>query len=135
MERKKPDADTAAAWALLRKLPEASHLALGVPRMLLRLPYGKDTDPIEAFLDEKSPWGGVTGSYVVTLGPSSGAEPGTDSSLPTLTATIGAFTRLWLGVRPASGLTVTDRLSGPTELLEQLDWVLQLPDPKPDWDF
>jgi hypothetical protein len=42
---------------------------------------------------------------------------------------------LWLGVRPATGLAVTDELSGPPELLEALDWVLRLPDPKPDWDF
>ena len=44
-----PDADAAAAWAELRKLPEANYIALGLPRMLLRLPYGKDTDPVDAF--------------------------------------------------------------------------------------
>jgi type VI secretion system protein ImpC len=44
-----PDADAAGAWAELRKLPEASWLALGLPRMLLRLPYGRETDPIDAF--------------------------------------------------------------------------------------
>ncbi len=93
------------------------------------------TDPIAMLLDERSPWLGVTGQYVVTLGPSSGAEPGTDSALPTLSASTGAFTRLWLGVRPATGLAVTDELSGPPELLEELDWALRLPDPKPDWDF
>jgi type VI secretion system protein ImpC len=31
----------------LRKSPEASFLGLALPRFLLRLPYGKDTDPIE----------------------------------------------------------------------------------------
>jgi len=31
----------------LRKLPEASFLGLALPRFLLRLPYGKDTEPIE----------------------------------------------------------------------------------------
>lgn len=93
------------------------------------------TDPIESALDEGTPWRGITGDYVVTLGPSSGAEPGTDSSLPTLAASVGAFTRMWLGVRPSSGLAVTDRLYGPPELLEQLDWALRLPEPKPDWDY
>lgn len=44
-----PPADAAEAWAELRKLPEASWLALGLPRMLLRLPYGRDTDPIDVF--------------------------------------------------------------------------------------
>jgi len=38
-------------------------------------------------------------------------------------------------VRPATGLAVTDELEGPQELLEELAWVLRLPDPKPDWDF
>ena len=109
---------------------ERTHLRSGEVRFNLAL-----TDPIERFLDESAPWHGVAGDYVVTLGLSSGAEPGTDTSLPTLTASVGAFTRLWLGVRPASGLAVTDELSGPPELLEKLDWTLRLPDPKPDWDF
>ncbi len=93
------------------------------------------TDSIERFLDESAPWRGIAGDYVVTLGPSSGAEPGADASLPTLTTSVGAFTRMWLGVRPATGLAITDELSGPPELLERLDRALRLPDPKPDWDF
>jgi len=71
----------------------------------------------------------------VTLGPSSGAERGTDASLPTLTATVNALTRLWLGVRPATGLAVTDDLSGPLDLLQALDRAICLPEPKPDWDY
>jgi type VI secretion system protein ImpC len=31
----------------VRKLPEASFLGLALPRFLLRLPYGKNTDPVE----------------------------------------------------------------------------------------
>jgi hypothetical protein len=93
------------------------------------------SDPIARFLGDDAPWRGLSGDYVVTLGPSSGAEIGVDADLPTLTASVGAFTRLWLGVRPASGLAVTDALFGPPELLEALDWALRLPDPKPDWDF
>jgi type VI secretion system protein ImpC len=41
------DNENREAWAALRKLPEASFLGLVVPRFLLRLPYGKDTDPAE----------------------------------------------------------------------------------------
>jgi len=37
------------AWEALRKLPEAAYLGLALPRFLLRLPYGADTDPIEQF--------------------------------------------------------------------------------------
>ena len=92
-------------------------------------------DPIGDILGESEGWHGIGGDYIVTLGPSSGAEPRKDSALPTLTASVGAFTRLWLGVRSATSLSVTDALCGPQELLEELDWLLRLPDPKPDWDF
>ena len=37
------------AWEELRKIPEASYLALALPRFLLRLPYGRETEPIERF--------------------------------------------------------------------------------------
>ncbi len=109
---------------------ERTHLPMGPVRFNLRL-----TDPIERMLDDDAPWHGVSGEYIVTLGPTSGAERGRDDTLPTLTASVGAFTRLWLGVRPATGLAITDELSGPMELLERLDRILCLPDPKPDWDF
>ena len=92
-------------------------------------------DPVERFLEDGAPWGGVGGDYVATLGPESSARPGQEASLPTLTASVGAFTRLWLGVRPATGLAVTDDLNGPSGLLEALDRVLMLPEPQPDWDF
>jgi len=92
-------------------------------------------DPIGKFLDEDSPWQGIGGQYVVTLGPESSAETGYASDLPALEASVGAFTRLWLGVRPASSLAMTDQLRGPEALLAQLDRVLCLPEPKPDWDF
>jgi hypothetical protein len=92
-------------------------------------------DPIVSFLEDSAPWRGVTGDYVTTLGRQSGAERGTDSTLPTLTASVGAFTRLWLGVLPATGLAITDDLSGTRELLEELDWALRLPQPKANWEF
>jgi type VI secretion system ImpC/EvpB family protein len=47
-----PPAD-AAAWAALRALPEADHLALAAPRFLLRAPYGRRSDPIERFAFEE----------------------------------------------------------------------------------
>ncbi|MBI5834204.1 MAG: sterol carrier protein domain-containing protein [Armatimonadetes bacterium] len=93
------------------------------------------TDPVVDHLPPDMPWRGAGGDYVVTVGDESGAEVGFDASLPTLEATINAFTRLWLGVRPASGLAVTDRLSGPRELLERLDGALRLPTPRPNWDL
>lgn len=44
-----PDTEGASAWAALRALPEATLAGLALPRFLLRLPYGKNTDPIESF--------------------------------------------------------------------------------------
>ncbi|MGH9430656.1 MAG: type VI secretion system contractile sheath domain-containing protein, partial [Terriglobia bacterium] len=43
------DNEIVPAWHALRKLPEATYLGLALPRFLLRLPYGKDTDFIEQF--------------------------------------------------------------------------------------
>lgn len=93
------------------------------------------SDPIIEYLDADSPWCGVAGEYVITLGASSAAEEGMDATLPVLEASVGAFTRMWLGVRPATGLMITDDLVGPPELLAVLDRVLRLPEPKVDWDF
>lgn len=46
------DAD---AWAALRRLPEAGAVGLTLPRFLLRLPYGRKTEPIESFDFEEMP--------------------------------------------------------------------------------
>jgi type VI secretion system protein ImpC len=42
-------------FAALRRMPEAAHLGLATPRFLLRQPYGKSSDPIEAFPFEEMP--------------------------------------------------------------------------------
>ena len=93
------------------------------------------TDPITPHLPDDCAWRGVGGNYIITLGPTSSVEPGSDPALPTLSASVGAFTRMWLGVRPASGLAVTDHLAGPPDLLAALDQTLRLPSPRLDWDF
>lgn len=41
--------ERAQAWEILRSLAEARYLGLALPRFLLRLPYGKGTEPIEQF--------------------------------------------------------------------------------------
>lgn len=47
--RSAPSDEESAAWDALRRLPEATLVGLAMPRFLLRLPYGKKTDPIESF--------------------------------------------------------------------------------------
>ena len=60
------DAEITQAWRALRKLDEASHLGLALPRFLLRLPYGQGTHATERFefqeietnpSDEQYAWG------------------------------------------------------------------------------
>jgi hypothetical protein len=126
--------DAAAYWQAriidLAACLEQTHLPGGAVTFNLVL-----TDPIEQLLGKEDKWRGIAGDYVVTLGPSSSAIQGNMKGLPTLEATVNALTRLWLGVRPASGLAWTDGLFGPPELLERLDAVLCLPPPIIDWDF
>jgi len=47
--RNLPERETLAVWDGLRHLEEARYLGLAMPRFLLRLPYGHDTDAAETF--------------------------------------------------------------------------------------
>ena len=51
----KPDPAGDAAWQALRRSAEAEWVGLALPRFLLRLPYGPDTDSTEAFGFEEMP--------------------------------------------------------------------------------
>ena len=42
-----------AGWTALRRSEAAASIALGAPRILLRMPYGKRSDPIESFAFEE----------------------------------------------------------------------------------
>jgi len=91
------------------------------------------TDPLATMPD--ADWTGVAGSYIVTIGEESSAEPGSDDSLPVLAASVNGFSRAWFGVRAPSGLAVTDDLTAPAELLADLDRALALPAPHPGMFF
>ena len=98
------------------------------------------TDPIADHLSAstQSRWDGVAGDYVVTLGPESHAErvETPAAGLPSMTTSVNTFTRLWLGVCPATGLAFTSPdLDAPHELLERLDRTVLVRAPNPDWDF
>lgn len=47
------ETDAGKLWAALRGVPEAEYLGLVIPRFLVRLPYGADTEPTEAFSFEE----------------------------------------------------------------------------------
>ena len=90
------------------------------------------TDPLS---DAAVEWPGLAGEHSITIGSPSSARSGHRGGLPVLRASVGAFSRLWFGVRPATGLAVTDDLVGPPELLDALDRVLVLPRPHPELAF
>lgn len=126
-----------------RSFAESQTRMLDVPQCLAGTRLDADdvrfnlhlADPIEPLLDARSGWRGVGGSYAVTLGAASSASPGQDRGLPELRASVGAFTRLWLGVRSASSLALTDDLRAAPELLAALDRALRLPRPHVGWGF
>ncbi|MDP8205403.1 MAG: GNAT family N-acetyltransferase [Candidatus Electryonea clarkiae] len=93
------------------------------------------SDPIEKYLGNKLSWRGVAGNYIIKLGDTSSVEVGYSDSLPILKASVGAFTRLWLGVLPASSLAICDDLEGSNILLSSLDKLMIIPKPMPDWLF
>lgn len=58
------DPEAEEAWHAMRQIPEAVYLGLVLPRFLLRLPYGKDTEPLDAFDFEEMPSGSDHKSYL-----------------------------------------------------------------------
>lgn len=47
------DSNEGRLWKILRLLPDAGYLSFAMNRFLLRLPYGRDTDPTETFSFEE----------------------------------------------------------------------------------
>lgn len=92
-------------------------------------------DPIKEFLPEGSGWMGLSGEYTITFGKKSSVASGKEKGLSVLKGSVGAFTRMWMGVRSASALSATDELEAPGDLLKELDDLFLSPAPMPDWDF
>lgn len=51
-------------WEAVRREPQAAHLGLALPRFLLRLPYGAETDPCESFPFEELPGADAHENYL-----------------------------------------------------------------------
>lgn len=47
------DTESGKLWALLRSVPESQYLGMVIPRFLSRLPYGRETEPLEKFQFEE----------------------------------------------------------------------------------
>lgn len=92
-------------------------------------------DPITQYLDDRAGWNGVSGDYTIHLGQQCEASSGHTPNLPLMKASIGAFSRLWLGCANASTLSCSDTLDASQDLLDKLDRTLCLPLPKVGWEF
>jgi type VI secretion system protein ImpC len=53
-----------STWEAFRHTPQARHVGLVAPRFLLRLPYGKDTEPCDSFDFEEMPAAPAHESYL-----------------------------------------------------------------------
>ena len=96
------ESEVREAWEALRRRPEADYLGLALPRFLLRLPYGKDTDSTEQFDFEELPaspahqaflWGNPAFACVYLLGQAFSEEgwqmrPGAVTEIPGLPACV-----------------------------------------------
>lgn len=92
-------------------------------------------DPIGKFLPSKGGWQGTGGDYVVQLGATSSAEPGSRQGLPSLHAGVGGFTRLWLGCAEANAIAAAGQIEAPRQLLDDLEATLRLPIPRTGCEF
>lgn len=127
-----PATATADAWWQVRVLDLPACVAALAPRehvrcnLVLRDPLASHE---AAFTD-------VDGEWVLDLHPDGATvERGSAADLPTLTASVGAFSRWWWGVQPAVDVALTDDLAAPPDLLAALDRTLVLPPPRTTLDF
>jgi len=123
-----------AYWQLrildLQKCMKKTHLNCEDLEFNLQL-----SDPIDKYLGKEIKWRGIAGKYVVKFGKNSSAKKGSKKNLPTMKASVGAFTRLWYGIVPASTLVYSDNIEASKGLLNKLDNALILPEAHVDWGF
>jgi predicted acetyltransferase len=122
------------AWWQVRVLDVAQALDGYVARRPVRFNLSL-TDPVQDYLDPGSAWRGIGGDYIVSLDDNSSATSGNDPDLPTLRADVGAYSRLFFGVAPATSLVLTDDMQAPEDLLVDLDAAFLLPRPAVGLDF
>ena len=105
------------------------------------------TDPLDELLIDpltNAAGGGAStataGSYRIRIAEESSAERlvGAEAGVggrPVVRCSVGSFSRLWFGVRPATSLALTGEVVAPSTLLRQLDDALLLPRPQPGQFF
>ncbi len=125
---------TGAYWQIricdLKKCIDKTHLNGNSVTFNLEL-----YDPIENYLSENTNWKGLSGNYIITLGKKSTVKKGHNKNLQTIKSTVNAFTRLWMGILPASSLTMNEDFTASEELVEILDELFNIPKPDVNWEF
>ncbi len=92
-------------------------------------------DPIRHHLDSSQPWQGISGEYTLHLGQECKVSAGHSKKLPQLNASVGGFSRLWLGAASATRLATSGDVTAADDLIENLDRVFLLPTPATGWQF
>lgn len=115
----------------LESVLQRTHLP-GRPELAFNLELA---DPITQYLSEGSAWQGISGDYTITLGENCNAISGHRPSLPLLKASVGGFSRLWLGCASATAISLSGEIEGYQELLNSIEHSLCLPLPKTGWEF
>jgi len=92
-------------------------------------------DPIKDFFDDDAEWKGISGEYVIELGENSRIKKGIDNRLPKIKTNVNNFTRMWMGVLPASVLQIYENFEGDEKLIKKLDDIFNFHKPCIDWGF
>jgi hypothetical protein len=115
----------------LESVLQKTHLP-GRPELSFNLEL---TDPISHYLNEESAWQGVSGDYTITLDENCSAASGCRPGLPLLKASVGGFSRLWLGCASAPAISLSGEIEGDQKLLDSIERSLCLALPKTGWEF
>lgn len=93
-------------------------------------------DPIANQLPDDFPWRGISGDYTIELGSQSCARKGHSRGLAHMDASVGGFSRLWLGGASATAIAATGELKTSSQkLVSGLERTLCLPRPRVGWEF
>ena len=92
------------------------------------------TDPLLRYTEGEE-FRGCEGDYTVTVGPESKAGRGHGKNLPLVKGTVNGFTRLWIGVMPASTVGLTEEIFIDSELIKPLEKAFYKPYARSDWDY
>jgi type VI secretion system protein ImpC len=110
--------DDETRWQRFRSNAAAAHVGLALPRFLLRLPYGRRSDPITAFAFEEQPtspehesflWGNAALAYAVVV--ARALDPDGDASEAAALEGLPAFvfgTDEGTNLQPPAEITISD---------------------------